>query len=525
MKALGQVLAASILLVCLSDAHAGAPTAAETEAAMIKATRFMVEEVAVGGGYVWWYLPDFSRRWGEMEAKPSMIWTQAPGTPDMGQIFLDAYHATGKEYFYTAASKAAEALIRGQHETGGWNYVIDFAGEDSLREWYDTIGGNGWRLEEFQHYYGNATFDDHVTAGCSRFLLRISLEKNDPRYRAALDKAIAFVLASQYPSGGWPQRYPPMGAWEKQGHPDYTGYVTLNDDVEAQNIDLLLLVLQQLGDAGVREPLRRAMDLYPRLQQAQPTPGWALQYTADLVAAGARTYEPRAVSPHTTADAVSKLMDFYELTGKRGFLEGIPAAIDWLERVEVPAELRSANGNNQFRYVEIGSNRYLAVHRRGSNAQNGEYYVDYDMSDQLPAKRVDTAALRQRYGRLSAMTPEAATAASAWFGRGPTLLPRYVVAAPGAASADLAPRVEALLDSLNEQGYWPAPLPMISHPWRGPGPAEPPPGFSDHRYVGDDWDTSPFPPESAPTGIVTQVYIDNMSLLIEYLLALKGESE
>ena len=58
-----------------------------------------------------------------------------------------------------------------QHPSGGWNYIHDFAGEASLKQWYDTIGKNGWRLEEFQHYYGIATFDDAGTAVASQFLL------------------------------------------------------------------------------------------------------------------------------------------------------------------------------------------------------------------------------------------------------------------------------------------------------------------------------------------------------------------
>ena len=89
-----------------------------------------------------------------------MIWIQPPGTPTMGHLFLDAYHATGDDYYYQAAEKVAGALIWAQHPSGGWNYMADFAGDRSLREWYDTIGKNAWRLEEFQHYWGNATFDD-----------------------------------------------------------------------------------------------------------------------------------------------------------------------------------------------------------------------------------------------------------------------------------------------------------------------------------------------------------------------------
>ena len=79
-------------------------------------------------------------------------------------MYLDAYHATGDERYYQAAERTALAIAAAQHSSGGWNYIHDFAGEASLKKWYDTIGKNGWRLEEFQHYYGNATFDDAGTA-------------------------------------------------------------------------------------------------------------------------------------------------------------------------------------------------------------------------------------------------------------------------------------------------------------------------------------------------------------------------
>ena len=175
---------------------------------MKRATRFMVEDVSTDGGYVWTYLPDRSRRWGELEARATQIWIQPPGTATMGHLFLDAYHATQDEYYYRAAEAVAGALIRAQHPSGGWNYLADFAGERSLREWYDTVGRNAWRMEEFQHDWGNATFDDSSTAVSAKFLLRLYVEKRDPRYKPALDKALAFVLDSQYPIGAWPQRFP-----------------------------------------------------------------------------------------------------------------------------------------------------------------------------------------------------------------------------------------------------------------------------------------------------------------------------
>jgi hypothetical protein len=522
-------LAACAPLIPMRNAFADerAPSRPRALDAMRRATRFMVETASTNGGYVWSYLADFSRRWGEMEAYPSMIWTQAPGTPEMGQIFLDAYHATGDEYYYQAAERAADALIWGQHETGGWNYIIDFNGEESLRRWYETIGKNGWRLEEFQHYYGNATFDDHATAESGRLLLRIYLEKRDAKFRAPLDKAIDFVLRSQYPSGGWPQRFPRMGEFRNHGNPDYSGYVTLNDQVAEQNIDFLLLALQQLGDERVREPIQRAMACYITLQQPAPRPGWAQQYTPqDLQPAAARTYEPRSITPHGTRAAIEKMMDFYELTGDRRYLARVPEAIDWLISMEAPAEIHGPGGRNYFRNYEVGTGRIIATRRRGSNAQNGEYYHNFDPTGLVGQLRIETASLRPRYERLAALTPEQAAANSVMFGRGPTLLPRFVVThdivgsdlntdASAQRSADTA-HISALIAGLNAQGYWPTELRTTSHPYRGNGPSEPPPGFVDSPQVGDEWDTSPFTLEHGPMGISTGTYIRNMSMLIQF---------
>ena len=115
---------AIVLLVALAAVSGGAQSpVADTEVldAMKRASRFMVETVSTEGGYVWAYLPDRSRRWGEMEARETMIWIQPPGTATVGHLFLDAYHATRDAYYYEAAEKVAAALIKAQHPSGGWN--------------------------------------------------------------------------------------------------------------------------------------------------------------------------------------------------------------------------------------------------------------------------------------------------------------------------------------------------------------------------------------------------------------------
>jgi PelA/Pel-15E family pectate lyase len=506
----------TVLLVA-SSFPAAAATRAQVEQTMKRATTYMVEKASTNGGYVWSYLPDRSRRWGEIEAKPSMVWVQPPGTGTMGHLFLDAYHATGDEYYYQAAEKVAGALIWGQHRSGGWNYFIDFAGPVSTRHWYETIGKNAWRMEEFQHYADNATFDDAGTSEAMQFLLRLYLEKRDPRYRPALEKAIAFVLDSQYPNGGWPQRWP-----YDPNYPDYQRYITFNDDVAAENIKFLAMVYQSLGDTRARDAIDRAMNIFLVTQQAAPQAGWGLQHSLDLKPAGARTYEPRALATHTTGSNIKQLMNFYRLTGDRKYLARIPEALAWLESVKLPAD-QVQNNRSYPTFIEVGTNRPLYVHRRGSNVVNGEYYVDYDPK-KTPGhysafRAINVAALRKEYEELLRTPPAEAARNSALLNPDPEPLPRYWVTA-GLTGSDLnagakGGNADEIIRALNKEGWWPVELKATSNPYIGDGSAQPAAGDFATTRVGDPSDTSPYVVEKGVIGISTADYIANMAKLIE----------
>jgi PelA/Pel-15E family pectate lyase len=486
---------------------------------MKRASTFMVETVSVQGGYVWSYLPDLSRRWGEMEARPTMIWIQPPGTGTMGHLFLDAFHATGDEYYYRAAESVAGALILAQHPAGGWNYVADTAGEPSLREWYDTVGKHGWRLEEFQHYWGNATFDDAGTAEAARFLLRIYVEKRDPKYRPALDKAVQFVLDSQYPFGAWPQRFPLRYEFAKPGKPDYTSFPTFNDDVAAENIEFLLQVYQTLGDSRVLDAVRRGMDAFLVTQQGRPQAGWGLQYTPDLKPTGARTYEPTALVTHTTGANVALLLRFFRLTGDRKYLARVPDALDWLDSVKLSPEVAAIAGGGRTHptFVEVGTNQALYVHRTGSNVVNGRYYVDQDPRKTIghysAFRRVDTAALRAQYDTAVAMPPAEAAKGSPLVSGGGRPLARYVTVE---AALRGGPTAASVMADLNERGFWLAPLGYNTHPYRGPAADAVAAGDFSQAHVGDVFDTSPYPDPSL-MGISVEAYIRNMGVLIRSL--------
>ncbi len=533
MKNIAKWIAASCMLAVVSPLglHAQAKKGDDPVLQTMKnATKFMMESASYNGGFVWNYLPDFSRSWGEMEAKRTMAWIQPPGTPTVGHLLLDAYHATGDEYYYDSACKVARALIWGQLPCGGWNYVFDFAGENSLKQWYATTGRQAWRLEEFQHYYGNATFDDSATAEVAKFLLRIYVEKNDPAFRPALDKVIAFVLQSQYPIGGWPQRYPLMYDHPFQGKADYSSFITLNDDVIPDNIEFLVQCYQALGMQNVKEPIMRAMNLMIVLQQGKPYAGWADQYTVvDLKPAHARSYEPRSINTATTVRCIHLMMDYYLLTGETKFLSRIPDAIDFLESLKLPQpevvrygrEAREGSTMLVPRFIDPDTGKPLYVHRKGSNVVNGTYFIDQDISNTIAhyssGAFIDPEALRQRYQEVLNTPLSELKQESPLLSNEQVPLEKYYSSVRFQKDR-LDADVKELTKTLTKEGYWLSPISQISNPYK---PCPPMPESNENKYlgtmVGDEYDTSPYRPETPVMGISTGVYVANMMKCILYL--------
>lgn len=512
----------------------------EVRNAMRRATEFMMEKASYKGGFVWNYLPDFSRQWGEMEAKRTMVWIQPPGTPSVGHLLLDAYHCTGDEYYYEQAKRVANALIWGQLPCGGWNYVFDFAGENSLKEWYSTVGKAGWRLEEFQHYYGNATYDDGGTMEAASFLLRMYVEKNDPTYRPALDKVIQFVLESQYPIGGWPQRYPLRHDHPFQGRADYSSFITLNDDVIPGVIEFLTQCYQALGMQNLKEPILRAMYLIPTLQQGAPYAGWADQYTVeDLKPAHARSYEPRAINTSTTAEMVHRLMEYYKLTADSRFLIGIPAAIEYLETLALPDDIIKRGGFAARRRFDPNSESFTAarfihpetgepqfVHREGSNVYNGRYFYDQNPEGTLAHygsfTSVNPKALREAYEAVKQLPKEELAKESPFLNMGLVPLKKYYTRVRPVWGMPMQKpsleRMRKLISEMTEEGYWLTLQQQTSNPYKPCTDMTP----STTReftstYVGDEFDTSPYTAKEPVKVISVRTYIDNMMQMIQFL--------
>lgn len=497
---------------------------AEVKKAMLNATKFMVEKVSTRGGYVRLYHADLSRRWAELETYETQIAIRTSGTTDMGNLFLDCYYSTGDEYFYHAAEKAVSALIAGQLQCGGWDYIIDFAGVSSLKEWYRTIGKNAWGWDEYNHYYGTATHKQNTTEA-ARFLLRMYLQKLDPSLKPALDKAIGFFIESQYPLGGWPQRYPLKDDHPFKENRDYTSFYTFNDDITWENIEFLIQCYQTLGDERLLEPIRRGMNFSLLTQQGHPQAGWAEQYDIELKPANGRQYEPASISPFQTARQIMHLMRFYKYTGDRKFLAPIPAALNWLDNCRLPPNKTDRGRYSHSLFVEVGTNKPIYAHRKGTGIKDGIYWTDYE--DERPLMHygaktiIDIALLNEEYRKTAALNPAEATNNS-------PLLPRRI--GPGANPQDyfnvhVSPvkvpdeeAVRSIINNLDGEGRWLSKHEWVSRPYAV-------------SAAGEVSNTAPLSTEegaqiidaSNQEYISTKVYIDNMKLLNNYLFGQKNK--
>ncbi len=563
MVALGLCVALAVAPTAAS-AQVG-PTRDEALAAMKKAAAFMMDQASRRGGFVWSYLPDLSRRWGEMEATPSIIWMQNSSTSTMGHTFLDAYHATGDDYFYRCAVRVARTLIRAQNVSGGWHYNYDFKGEASLKEWYATTAAQGWRLEEFLHYYPNATFDDRVTSEAATFLLRMYLERREIEFRQPLFKAIRFIVKSQYPNGGWPQRFPLVDPDEfkyKNTKPGYTNFITLNDGVAQENVEFLVGVYQTLGYKWVLPTIHKGMELFPKLIGTGMHPAFSLQYAIDpdpsgrspnaatgaydIWASGARTYEADGWATHTTYAGLYNLLTFAQIDPERRdtYLARFDQSVAWLQDRALPADYPEKPANmTHCTFVDFESNDCLFVHRVGSNIVNGAYVIDKNPAGYVRHygiwRNLNPTTLINRRNTIMGKTVQQLKTESPLYADG-LVLPLYysftdpeiesISGGNGLPSTPVsAATASTAVSTLTAEGYWLSNLAEVSNPYKGPGPATKPAGTEDPltnpytiTYVGDEYDTSPYPPPAdAPVqGITVKNFITRFGNLMQWIAQL-----
>lgn len=342
------------------------------------ATDYLVS-IATEGGYLWWYSADLKQRRGEEIATETQIWVQPPGTPSVGTAFLNAYEATRDETHLRAALGAANALARGQLESGGWSYVIEF--DPQLRKQWAYHADSAARAPDFKSRKNTTTFDDNNTQSALTFLMMfLDVATNLPPeqlkpIRAALDFGLSRMIDAQYPVGAWPQRFnghphdpakhPIRPAsittnWPRQWpHADYGGFYTLNDNTQSDCIRTMLAAYRRTGEKRFLDAARKGGEFLILAQLPEPQPAWAQQYNYDMQPAWARAFEPPSVCAGESGGVVRTLGRLYLETGEEKFLKPIPAFFAWLQRSQL-------SSNRWARLYELETNKPIYGDRDGA---------------------------------------------------------------------------------------------------------------------------------------------------------------
>ncbi|MGQ3095130.1 MAG: pectate lyase [Roseateles sp.] len=207
-------------------------------------------------------------------------------------------------YGSEAALQVARNIVSFQTPAGGW-------GKNQPRELPPRQPGQAYVAGS--NYVG--TIDNGATITEIRFLAKVAGrlpgEAGEP-YRQASERGLRYLLAAQFPNGGWPQVWPLQGG--------YHDAVTLNDNAFVDVAELLgaaargeapLGFLPAALRAEAATAQARAVQLLLVMQvriDGKPTL-WAQQYDAlTLAPTSARNYEPPALSSGESARALVYLM-------------------------------------------------------------------------------------------------------------------------------------------------------------------------------------------------------------------------
>jgi len=485
------------LATCLAASPSfAAPAAPEVKSALTKATQYM-RSIATEGGYLWRYSEDLKIRAGENNATATQIWIQPPGTPAMGQVFLQAYAASGDAIHLEAARDAAFALARGQLESGGWDYLIDFDPENFTHAYRRTDAGK-LSAAELAKRKNISTYDDNNSQDALRFLMEyVAVVKNSPNpkdkdIRTALAYGLKKMLEAQYPIGAWPQRYDgkPKSVTEypikkatiptnyPRQHPktDYKGHYTLNDNAIADCIDIMLAAHKQFGDARYLAAAKRAGDFLLLAQLPEPQPVWAQQYNQNMEPAWARAFEPPAATGGESIGALRTLMRLYIETGDDKYIEPIPRALAWYKRSEIAP-------GRWARYYELTTNKPIYGDRDGkiyyrlqdiSKERQTGYAWESDFGVRKTIAQWEQLQTEGREKMLARLQPKPMSDK-----------------ARASAQTKLASKVEKAIKDLDSQGRW----------------------MTDGKFVKEVKDLS------FGRRIETRVFMDNFKTLCDYLEA------
>jgi len=251
--------------------------------------------------------------------------------------------------------RVAENVLLYQNGNGGWPKNIDMARQ------LDDDEKQELRRDRNK---SETLIDNGATWTQIRFLARMHAATGEWRHAEAASRGLQFLLAAQYPNGGWPMIYP-----LRRG---YYSHITFNDGAMIGVMRLLRDAVKNdetLGgvkvfdfvDADTRNRCQQAVDKGLKLILATQivvdgTPTvWCAQYDEHTLApASARTYELASLSGYESVGIVEFLMEIDDAS--TDITRAVDAAVDWFNRSKITGqsvEWRFDPGDNKRRVDRV----------------------------------------------------------------------------------------------------------------------------------------------------------------------------
>jgi PelA/Pel-15E family pectate lyase len=278
--------------------------------------------------------------------------------------------------------RIADIVVSFQTPAGGWSKNLDMTQHPRAPGEQFAAGNTSIYLAKFDndvprdlHWNFVGTFDNGATTTQLRYLAKVVAAAGPDRgdsYRAAFLRGVDYILAAQFPNGGWPQVWPLQGG--------YHDAITYNDDAMIKVLQLLSDVAsgqnefafvpertRKLAAADVRRGVECILETQITVDGRRTV--WCQQHDAlTLQPTSARNYEMPSQSGSESAEVMIFLMRLPNPNPRT--VAAVHAAAAWFEKTKLRdvafkaigddgRQLVPSRGNGPLwaRYYEMGSDR------------------------------------------------------------------------------------------------------------------------------------------------------------------------
>ncbi len=250
-------------------------------------------------------------------------------------------------YGSAEARHIADVIVSFQTPAGGWSKNLDMSGSVRLPgQSYTTNNLSRYpSADDFDtpkdpHWNYVGTLDNDATNTELHFLALVSGATPGAAgeaYRASFLRGIRYLLAAQFPNGGWPQVWPLEGG--------YHDAITFNDNAVTESAETLTAVAEGAGNypfvpAELRRQAAASADhaleciLATQVVVKGRRTVWAQQHDAlTLAPVAGRNYEPAALSSGESADVLLYLMQLPHPSP--AVIAAVNAGVTWLKAAAI----------------------------------------------------------------------------------------------------------------------------------------------------------------------------------------------